>query len=59
VAGVLHGVMPDGRIVRGVEAIRQAYQAVGLGSLVAPTRLPWSAARWIACTAFSPAIAQP
>ena len=31
VAGVLHGILPDGRVVRCVEAIRQAYQAVGLG----------------------------
>lgn len=40
VMGVLHGVLPDGRIVRRVEAIREAYRAVGLGWLVAPTRLP-------------------
>jgi predicted DCC family thiol-disulfide oxidoreductase YuxK len=40
VRGVLHGVLPDGRIVRRVEAIRQAYRAVGLGWLAAPTRLP-------------------
>jgi predicted DCC family thiol-disulfide oxidoreductase YuxK len=40
VTDVLHGVLPDGRIVRGVEALRQAYQAIGLGWLVAPTRLP-------------------
>jgi predicted DCC family thiol-disulfide oxidoreductase YuxK len=40
VTGSLHGILPDGRIVRRVEAIRQAYRAVGLGWLVAPTRLP-------------------
>jgi predicted DCC family thiol-disulfide oxidoreductase YuxK len=40
VTDVLHGVLPDGRIVRGVEALRQTYQAIGLGWLVAPTRLP-------------------
>ena len=40
VTGVLHGVLPDGRVVSRLEAIRQAYQAVGLGWLVAPTRLP-------------------
>jgi predicted DCC family thiol-disulfide oxidoreductase YuxK len=40
VMGALHAVLPDGRIVRGMEAIRQAYQTVGLGWLVAPTRLP-------------------
>ncbi len=40
VMGRLHGVLRDGHVVRGVEAIRQAYAAVGLGWLVAPTRLP-------------------
>jgi predicted DCC family thiol-disulfide oxidoreductase YuxK len=40
VTGSLHGILPDGRVVRGVEAIRQAYSTVGLGWLVAPTRLP-------------------
>jgi predicted DCC family thiol-disulfide oxidoreductase YuxK len=43
--GVLHGVLADGRVVRRVEAIRQAYQAVGLGWLVAPTR--WPVVRWV------------
>ena len=57
VMGVLHGVLPDGRVVRRVEAIRQAYRAVGLGWLVAPTRLPL--VRWasIASMSRSPAIA--
>jgi predicted DCC family thiol-disulfide oxidoreductase YuxK len=45
VAGVLHGILPDGRVVRRVEAIRQAYYAVGLGWLVAPTR--WPVVRWV------------
>ena len=45
VVGVLHGILPDGRVVRRVEAIRQAYQAVGLGWLVAPTR--WPVVRWV------------
>jgi predicted DCC family thiol-disulfide oxidoreductase YuxK len=36
----LHGILPDGRVVRGGEAIREAYRGVGLGWLVAPTRLP-------------------
>jgi predicted DCC family thiol-disulfide oxidoreductase YuxK len=40
VMGVLHGILPDGRVVKRVEAIRQAYQAVGLGWVVAPTRWP-------------------
>ena len=36
----LHAVLPDGRMVCGMEAVRQAYQAVGLGWIVVPTRLP-------------------
>jgi predicted DCC family thiol-disulfide oxidoreductase YuxK len=40
VNGSLHGILPDGRVVRRVEAVRQAYRAVGLGWLVAPLRLP-------------------
>ena len=40
VRGVLHGVLPDGRVLCRVEAIREVYRAVGLGWLVAPTRLP-------------------
>jgi predicted DCC family thiol-disulfide oxidoreductase YuxK len=40
VMGVLHGILPDGRVVRRVEAIRQAYKTIGLGWLVAPTGLP-------------------
>ena len=45
VMGVLHGVLPDGRVVRRVEAIRRAYQAVGLGWLVAPTG--WPVLAWV------------
>lgn len=40
VMGVMHGVFPDGRVVTKVEAFRQAYQLVGLGWLLAPTRWP-------------------
>lgn len=40
VMGVMHGVFPDGRIVTKVEVFRQAYQLVGLGWLLAPTRWP-------------------
>lgn len=36
----IHGRMPDGTLVEGVEVFRQLYQAVGLGPLVALTRLP-------------------
>jgi len=40
VTRVLHGVLPDGRVARGLEAVRQAYRAVGLGWLVAPSGWP-------------------
>ena len=36
----IHAVLPNGAIVEGVEVFRQAYAAVGLGWLVAPTRWP-------------------
>lgn len=36
----IHGVLPDGSVVEGVEVFRRAYGAVGLGWLVAPTRWP-------------------
>lgn len=42
-AGVMariHGVLPDGRVVEGMEAFRRAYAAVGLGWLLAPSRWP-------------------
>jgi predicted DCC family thiol-disulfide oxidoreductase YuxK len=45
VMGVMHGVFPDGRIVRKVEAFRQAYRVVGLGWLLAPTG--WPVLRWV------------
>lgn len=38
--GTLHGVQPDGRKTRGVETFRQAYRAVGLGWVLAPTAWP-------------------
>jgi predicted DCC family thiol-disulfide oxidoreductase YuxK len=38
--GSLHGVHPDGRLTLGVETFRQAYRAVGLGWVLAPTRWP-------------------
>lgn len=37
VMAVIHAVLPDGRIVRRMEAFRHAYRAVGLGWLLAPT----------------------
>ena len=36
----MHGVLPDGRLVDGVEAFRRAYGAVDRGWLLAWTRLP-------------------
>lgn len=36
----IHGRMPNGTIVEGVEVFRQLYSAVGFGPLVALTRLP-------------------
>jgi len=44
VIGVMHGVLPDGRIVRGMETFRLAYRSLGLGWLVAPT--DWPGLRW-------------
>lgn len=46
VMGVMHGVFPDGRIVRKVAAFREAYRVVGLGWLLAPTG--WPGLRWVA-----------
>jgi predicted DCC family thiol-disulfide oxidoreductase YuxK len=36
----IHGVLPDGTVVEGVEVFRRAYAAVGLGWLMVPTRWP-------------------
>ncbi|MSQ94684.1 MAG: DUF393 domain-containing protein [Gemmataceae bacterium] len=38
--GSLHGVFPDGRKTQGLETFRQAYIAVGLGWVFAPTGWP-------------------
>ena len=35
--GTLHGVYPDGRLTTGMDTFRNAYRAVGLGWLLAPT----------------------
>lgn len=37
---VLHGVTPNGEVLKGMDAVRKAYQTVGLGWVLAPTRLP-------------------
>jgi predicted DCC family thiol-disulfide oxidoreductase YuxK len=36
----IHAVLPDGRVIEGVEVFRRAYGAVGLGWLLAPSRWP-------------------
>jgi predicted DCC family thiol-disulfide oxidoreductase YuxK len=36
----IHGRLPDGTVVRGVEVFRRLYAAVGFGGVVALTRLP-------------------
>lgn len=36
----IHGRLPDGSMIEGVEVFRQLYSAVGFGPLVALTRLP-------------------
>lgn len=36
----IHGRLPNGAWIEGVEVFRQLYSAVGFGWLVAPTRLP-------------------
>jgi len=46
----IHGVLPDGSAVEGVEVFRRAYRAVGWGWLVAPTT--WPLLRGIADAAY-------
>lgn len=41
----MHGVLPDGTILRGMETIRRAYAAAGWGWLAAPTG--WPGLRWL------------
>lgn len=38
--GRMHARVPDGTLLSGMDAIRAAYSAVGLGWLLSPTRLP-------------------
>ena len=37
---IIHGVLPDGSLVTKMDVFREAYCAVGLGWLIAPTRWP-------------------
>ncbi len=43
---VMHVVLPDGRVLKAMDAVRAAYSAVGRGWLVAPTA--WPGVRWFA-----------
>lgn len=36
----IHAVLPDGTVVSGMDAVRAAWQAIGLGWLAAPTGWP-------------------
>lgn len=36
----IHAVLPDGRLIKGVDVFYLAYRAVGFGWLVAPMRWP-------------------
>ena len=36
----IHGVLPDGTVVEGIEVFQRAYAAVGLGWLLRPTQWP-------------------
>jgi len=36
----IHGVLPDGTLIEGVEVFRRVYSAVGLGWLAAPSGWP-------------------
>lgn len=38
--GQIHGVLPSGVVIRGMDVFRQAYKAVGWGWLVGPTTWP-------------------
>ena len=51
VGSVLHGIRHDGVVVRGMEAVRQAYSSIGLGWLTAATRLP--GLKWVADDLYS------
>ena len=44
--GVIHGVFPDGRTVNKLAVFREAYRAIGLGWMLAPTA--WPGLRWLA-----------
>ena len=45
VMGTIHGVLPDGRLITGMEVFRRAYGAVGHGWALAWTG--WPVLRWV------------
>ncbi|QNN22577.1 DUF393 domain-containing protein [Planctomycetales bacterium ZRK34] len=45
VEGFMHGVLPDGTVVRGVDVFVHAYRAAGLRWLAAP--MTWPILRWV------------
>ncbi|MFP4133449.1 MAG: thiol-disulfide oxidoreductase DCC family protein [Halothece sp.] len=36
----IHGVLPDGTVVKDLEVFRRVYQVLGIGWVYAPTKLP-------------------
>ena len=59
IIGMIRGVFPDGRVVRKVEAFRQAYRAVGLGWLWRQPAGPGSTCFQIGATGCLPGTASP
>lgn len=47
----IHGVLPDGTVIEGMDVFRRAYAAVGLGFLLAPTS--WPGVRTLADRAYA------
>ena len=50
VEGTIHGVLPSGEVISGVEVFRRMYSAIGLGWLLTPTR--WPLLRPLAASAY-------
>ncbi|MEQ9672314.1 thiol-disulfide oxidoreductase DCC family protein [Coleofasciculus sp. G2-EDA-02] len=38
--GRIHGILPDGKIIKDIEVFRTVYEILGMGWIYAPTRLP-------------------
>ena len=50
VIGTIHGKLPNGDTIEGLEVFRRAYSAVGLGWLLAPTG--WPGLAWLSDRAY-------